>query len=291
MKNMDLHIHSEHSVDGEFTVQEIIRISKEQGLDTISITDHNSVKGITTALNYGKELNITVIPGIEIDCVYQGVNLHVLGYYMDWQGKDFADLEKYIATQEMSAFPKMLHNLAAAGITADAAEILHYAAGKIPCGELIGEVVLNKENAQENPLLTPYLAGGARSNMPYLNFYRDFFAQGKVAHVPLQYFQLQEMIQLIKNNNGIPILAHPGDNLKNNMNLLAGIINAGVMGIEVFSNYHTPAQTEFFYEQAKAQRLFITRGSDFHGKNKPGITIGGCSCPAGFEPLALPLRQ
>lgn len=291
MKNMDLHIHSEYSADGEFTVQEIVRISKEQGLDTISITDHNSVKGITAALDYGKELNVTVIPGIEIDCVYQGVNLHLLGYHIDWQGKDFANLEEYIHTQEMAAFPKMISKLAAAGILANEEEILHYAAGKIPCGELIGEVVLNKENARENPLLTPYLAGGARSNMPYLNFYRDFFAQGKIAHVPLQYFQLQEMIELVKHHNGIPIIAHPGDNLKTKMNLLAGIIKEGVMGIEVFSNYHTPAQTEFLYEQAKTQRLLITRGSDFHGKNKPGITIGGCSCPTAFEPLALTLYR
>lgn len=290
MKNIDLHIHSEHSADGELTVQEILTISKQQGLDTISITDHNSVKGIAAALRYGKELNVTVIPGIEIDCVYQGVNLHLLGYFIDWQRKAFADLEEYIYTQEMTAFPNMISKLGAAGIVANEAEILQYAAGKIPCGELIGEVVLNKEKAQENPLLTPYLAGGSRSNMPYLNFYRDFFAQGRVAHVPMQYFPLQEMIELVKNNNGIPIIAHPGDNLKNNMNLLADIIKEGVMGIEVFSNYHTPAQTEFFYEQAKAQQLLITRGSDFHGKNKPGITIGGCRCPAEFEPLALTLH-
>lgn len=285
MNKFDLHIHSAHSADGEFTVQEILTISKRYGLNTIAITDHNSVKGIDTAIDYGNQFNVKVIPGIEIDCLYHSVNLHLLGYFIDWKKKEFADLEQYMHAQEMAAFPKMISKLRSAGIVADEDEILKQAGGKIPCGELIGEVLLHKKNAKENPRLRPYLAGGERSDMPYLNFHRDFFAQGKVAHVPLQYFQLKEMIELIKDSNGIPIIAHPADNLKHNMAMLDDIIQEGVMGIEVFSNYHTPDQVEFLYKKAIEENFFITCGSDFHGKNKPGITIGDCNCPFEIEPL------
>lgn len=287
MNKIDLHIHSEHSADGELTVQEILNISKKDGLSTIAITDHNSVKGINSAIHYGNQLHIEVIPGIEIDCIYHSINLHLLGYFIDWKRKEFADLEQYIHEQEMMVFPKMISKLRVAGIMADEDEILKQAAGKIPCGELIGEVLLHNENAKENPRLIPYLDGGKRSDMPYLNFYRDFFAQGKVAHVPLQYFQLKEMIDLVKSCNGIPIIAHPGDNLKSNMVLLDNIIGEGVMGIEVFSNYHTPDQVDFFYEKAVAENLLITCGSDFHGKNKPGIRIGDCNFPSEIAPLKM----
>jgi predicted metal-dependent phosphoesterase TrpH len=288
MNKIDLHIHSNHSADGELTVQEILDISKRHGLKTIAITDHNSVKGIEIAIHYGNQLNIEVIPGIEIDCLYHSVNLHLLGYFIDWKRTEFIDLEQNLYTQEMAAFPKMIRKLRAAGIVADEDEILKQAAGKIPCGELIGEVLLQKENAKENPRLRPYLKGGKRSDMPYLNFYRDFFAQGKVAHVPIQYLQLKEAIELVKNSNGIPIIAHPGDNLKNNMDMLDDIIREGVMGIEVFSNYHTPGQIEFFYKKAVEENLLITCGSDFHGKNKPGITIGACNCQFEVESLKKP---
>ena len=288
MNKIDLHIHSNHSADGELAVQEILDISKRQGLNTIAITDHNSVKGIETAIHYGNQLNVEVIPSIEIDCSYHSVNLHLLGYFIDWKRKEFIDLEQNLYNQEMAAFPKMIRKLRAVGIVVDEDEILKEAAGKVPCGELIGEVLLHKDNAKENPMLRPYLEGGERSDMPYLNFYRDFFAQGKIAHVPLQYLQLKEAIELVKNSNGIPIIAHPGDNLKDKMDLLDDIIREGVMGIEVFSNYHTPGQIEFFYKKAAEESLFITCGSDFHGKNKPGITIGACNCQFEIEPLKRP---
>lgn len=288
MNTMDLHIHSNHSADGELTVQEIVAISKKLGLTTIAITDHNCVTGIEAAIDCGKQLNIEVIPGIEIDCVYRSVNLHLLGYYIDWEDKAFVELTQYLHEQEMAAFPQMIKNLEDVGIKADADEIVKHAAGKVPCGELIAEVLLGKDNAKENPKLRPYLAGGERSNMPYLNFYRDFFAQGKAAYVPIRYMQLQEAIELVKKSHGIPVIAHPGDNLKNNLGMIDEIIHEGILGIEVFSNYHTPEQIQYFNDKAKVNKLQITCGSDFHGKNKPGISIGACHCHIELEQLKRP---
>lgn len=285
MNTVDLHIHSEHSADGEFSVRKILTAAKMKGLSAIAITDHNSVKGINAAIHYGRQLNVGVIPGIEIDCMYQSLPLHLLGYFVEWERKEYHDLEQNIHAQEMAAFPKMISNLRSAGIEADMDEILSFSAGKRPCGELIGEVLLRNENAKENPKLRPYLSGGARSDMPYLNFYRDFFAQGRVAHVPMQYMTLKQAVELIINSKGIPIIAHPGDNLKNNLDVLDDIIHEGILGIEVFSSYHTPGQVDYFYNKAVNENLCISCGSDFHGKNKPTISIGDCNCPDAFSPM------
>ena len=88
---------------------------------------------------------------------------------------------------------------------------------------------------------------------------------------------LKDAIDLIKASNGIPVIAHPGDNLRNNMDMIDSIMREGVMGIEVFSNYHTPDQVEYFQDKAKKNKLIITCGSDFHGKNKPRIQLGDCN--------------
>ncbi len=278
MNRIDLHMHSNHSADGEFTVHDILNRCRELEMRTIAITDHNSVAGVAEAVSFGNQLGIEVIPGIEIDCVFQSLNLHLLGYYVDYHTKGFKVLEEDLYTQEMDAFPTMIRNLGEIGIKADAHEILNKAEGKAPCGELIAEVLLNKADSWENRLLRPYLKGGPRSDMPYLNFYLDFFAQGKIAYVPMQYMSLKSAIQLVKNSGGVPVIAHPGNNLKHSPELIDSILAEGVMGIEVFSNYHMPHTSDYFLQKAKEHRVLITCGSDFHGKNKPLIQIGDCNC-------------
>lgn len=278
MNKLDLHIHSHHSADGELSVHEILDICRNQEMRTIAITDHNSIAGLEAAVTYGKQLGLEVIPGIEIDCVYQSVNLHLLGYYVDCHAKGFKELEEDLFTQEMDAFPIMIRNLREIGIMADGDEILKKADGKAPCGELIAEVLLNGGDCRNNALLSLYLKGGSRSDMPYLNFYRDFFAQGKIAHVAMQYMPLEAAIELIKKSGGVPVIAHPGDNLKHSLELIDNIIAEGVMGIEVFSNYHSPEHVAYFLKKAEVHHALITCGSDFHGKNKPLIRIGDCNC-------------
>jgi len=46
MIKADLHIHSHYSSDGEFKIIDIINKCLAQNIDTFSLTDHNSVKGV-----------------------------------------------------------------------------------------------------------------------------------------------------------------------------------------------------------------------------------------------------
>lgn len=278
MNKIDLHIHSYYSDDGELSIRRILDTAKNLEMQVISITDHNCVKGNQEAIQYGKQLNIKVIPGIEIDCTYQSIDLHLLGYYINPNQKEYGELERDIYQQEQEAFFLKIDKLRNLGITVDTEMVLEKADGKIVSGELIGEVVLQQENNKNNPSLMPYRKGGKRGDMPYLNFYRDFFAQGKAAYIPLRYLPLAEAIDLVKRSNGIPVIAHPGDNLRKNLDMIDAIVKEGVMGIEVFSNYHTPSQVTFFRRKALSNKLVITCGSDFHGKNKPNIQIGMCCC-------------
>jgi 3',5'-nucleoside bisphosphate phosphatase len=292
MSEVDLHIHSIFSDDGELGVENIVEISKENNMKFISITDHNSVKGVPRAVECGNKADLEVIPGIEIDCSYNSLNLHVLGYFIDYTKKEFDELEKNIYEQEMKiAYEKIEKLQNNTGLKIDCDEVLEKANGRIITGELIGEILLNKEDSINNELLKPYLNNGVRSYMPYVNFYWDFFSQGKIAYVPMNYISLREAINLIKNSNGVPIIAHPGNNLKNNMDIIDSIIKEGVEGIEVFSSYHSQEQTYYFYNKACEHKVLITCGSDFHGKNKPNIIIGGCNCTLDYSSIINPLKS
>lgn len=61
----DLHVHSEHSLDGVLDVKMIIETGIRRGLDGIAITDHNTIKGGLEAKKYETE-GFKVIVGSEV---------------------------------------------------------------------------------------------------------------------------------------------------------------------------------------------------------------------------------
>ena len=107
-----------------------------------------------------------------------------------------------------------------------------------------------------------------------MNFYWDFFSQGKPAHVPIQHPSLVDTVDIILNTGGIPILAHPGQNTQEDEKLLSSIFSCGVCGLEAISSYHDKAQVDFYLAYAEAHGLLVTCGSDFHGNIKPSIHVG-----------------
>ena len=76
----DLHIHTYES-DGTLSVKEVINLAHANNVQTIAITDHESTQAITEAESLAKELNITIIPGVELLTSYQGHEVHLLGYF------------------------------------------------------------------------------------------------------------------------------------------------------------------------------------------------------------------
>lgn len=81
-KKGDFHIHSIYS-DGAHTPHEILMLSKRKNVDIIALTDHNSTCGMDDAIIAGKELDIKVIPGVELSTIYNNASVHVLGYFKD----------------------------------------------------------------------------------------------------------------------------------------------------------------------------------------------------------------
>jgi 3',5'-nucleoside bisphosphate phosphatase len=276
---IDLHIHSNYSDDGEFSVDALINKFRILNMECISITDHNSVKALHDAILFGAVNEINVIPGIEIDCQFKSVNMHLLGYYIDFTKPAFAELEMSIRSENDKAFPQMIEKLSRLNLHVDSDKVLKRAGDKAVTGELIGEIVLEQEEYSASAILEPYRAGGAKSDNPYLNFYRDFFSQGKPAYVPVKYFSFNDMKDMILSANGVPVLAHPGENFKCQPEFVLEIVKEGVEGIEVYSSYHNKLQTDTFLAIAKENNLLITCGSDYHGRNKPSIEIGRYNFP------------
>jgi predicted metal-dependent phosphoesterase TrpH len=275
MNYSDLHIHSKHSNDGELGIEEIVNRAKQADIRVLSITDHNIVGGSSEAKSLCRDLDIKFVPGIEIDCQYQGTDMHLLGYQIDWNNREIGSLEALAKKKMEDAIPLMIKSLALAGIEIDGKELMDRAGAMLPSPELFAEVLISNRDYHSNPLLLPYLEGGERSDMPYINFYLDYFAQGKPAYVKIEHMSFEEAVKLITDSGGIPVVAHPGHNFKGHEEVVTELLQKGAEGLEVFNNYHSLDQMEFFASQVHQKGSLLTGGSDFHGKTKPLIQLGG----------------
>ena len=85
---VDLHLHTTFS-DGNLTPTELIDLCAEKGLNTVAVTDHDSTEGIEEAFQAAEKYkDFTVIPGIELSADQPGIEVHVLGYFLDYKNND-----------------------------------------------------------------------------------------------------------------------------------------------------------------------------------------------------------
>ena len=281
---IDLHMHSMYSDDGEYTPTQLVDMCHEAGVKIMAIADHNWVKANEEAKKHADELGMTYIPAIEIDCTYKGVNLHVLGYGIDNQ-EVFNQLGEDIEKQEIACSMKKLELTNALGFDLKKEQLNALSTNGVYTGEMFGEALLNDSRYDDHELLKPYRQGGERSDNPYVNFYWDYYAQGKPCYTEIHFPTLEETIQLIHQHGGVALLAHPGNNLKGQFELFDEMVALGLDGVECFSSYHTTETNEYFYNKAKELNVLYTCGSDFHGKTKPSIHLGenGCLNPQEIE--------
>lgn len=286
---IDLHMHSIYSDDGQYTPTKLVEMCHDVGVKIMSIADHNSVKANEEAMTKAKELGIQYIPSIEIDCTFKGVNLHVLGLGIDYKANVFKEIEENVIKQELACSNEKIILTNKLGFNVTKEELDSLSDNGIYTGEMFAEILLNKEEYKDHELLKPYREGGNRSDNPYVNFYWDYYAQGKPCYTQIQYPSLEETIEIIKSNGGKAILAHPGNNLKGKYELFDEMITIGLQGVEAYSSYHTSQTNEYFYHKAKEYNVLFTCGSDFHGKTKPSISLGGNGClePKEIEDLLI----
>lgn len=271
----DLHLHSSVSSDGEIEPEALVRMAAEAGMGCVAVTDHNRTHGVGRAVAAGKSAGVVVIPAIEIDCDFGDAHLHVLGYGIDHAAPGFEELWRQVHESEAAAANGVIDNVEAMGIRVDRDKVWGMARDGVVIVEYVAEVALADSRNDGNPILEPFRPGGARSDNPLVNFYWDLCGRGKPGHVAVESISLGECVGLITATGGVPVLAHPGQSLKEHQGLLPEIAGAGVRGVEAYSSYHSPEQCAFWREQARESALFVTCGSDFHGKMKPAIPIGG----------------
>ena len=258
----DLHIHSDQS-DGLFSYKKIIDYSIQIGLKAISITDHDNISALRETEKYAENKGLEFIPGIEISARTKNFELHLLGYFFDYNNKALVDYINLFQNERIKRAKKIVKRLN------------DYA---IP---LTFEAV--QENAQKGSIGRPHIAAALVKQGLVNNYqvaFNKYIGDGRPCAIPKYKISPLEAISLINSAGGICVLAHPGNDVND-----AGIIDlikVGLDGIETIHPRHTQKQVNFFRTIVLKYNLIETGGSDCHGKYENDIFIGRMNVPYSF---------
>ncbi len=273
-EKVDLHIHTTASSDGQHTPKEIFQMAKAIDLKAITFSDHNSVSNLDEGMELSLIFDIEFIPCFELNTLFEEMDLHILGYYIDYKNSAFLRWLDEIQKAKHEQAEKRLSILKSLDFTINKQDLDTAAKGMVPSGATFLQALLSREEGRNDPKLKPYI-DGARSESPALNFYKDYFKKDKPAFLPLDVCSIEMGISKIKQFGGVPVQAHPSDTGDEN---IVKLIDLGLMGLEAFSSYHTPEECEHFHHLASDNNILYTAGSDFHGKKiKPNVELGAVS--------------
>jgi hypothetical protein len=271
---VDFHVHSNRSSDGDFSPAELVGFAREHGMQAISIADHDTVAAYPEAVELGRQAGVEVIPGIELTTLFGGREFHVLLPLLDWTSPALARIIEGQTACRMNETRERVEKVRALGIAVTMDEVEAKSNGAPPLGVKIAQILLEKPESERNPALERYYRPDNRPYAPYM-FYSDYFAEGKPAFVPKKFVALTDVLEAAPATGGAPVLSHPGAYFQRTTAEDARELKArGLLGLEVYTFYHTAEQTAFYRGLAEELDLVATAGSDFHGRIKPHVAFG-----------------
>jgi len=271
---IDLHIHSNKSSDGDFSPFRIVSLAKEKGFRAISISDHDTVAAYPKALRIGKKFGVEVIPNVELTTCFDDREFHLLLPFIDWNKRVVTDLVAEISERRKKEARKRVMKLQKLGLDICWSEVVNKCGSFPPLGVTIAQIFLDKAEKAGDPGFRRYLDPENRIYAPYL-FYKDYFMEGMPAFVPSRNFALLDVLKIAPQTGGVPVLAHPGAYFQHTSREdLVLLKEKGLEGLEIYTSYHDADQTEYYKILAGELDLVPTSGSDFHGTIKPNVPFG-----------------
>jgi hypothetical protein len=268
MSDIDLHIHTTASQDGELAPRQVFELARTSGLRAIAFADHDSVASLDEGVALSGEFGIDFAPAVEITTKLGGHDPHLLGYFIEWRSPRLERTLAWIGGNLVKQADGRVARLRELGFRIEMKQVTEASAGKHPTtAAIITALRADPANAR-NPVFLRYITGD-RADSPVYNFYRDWFCPGKPAFVELDTLTAIEAVKLVHGLGGVAVMAHPG---RTPSELIDRLLGAGLDGIEVYCSTHTAEDSARFARYAREHGLLMTAGSDYHGPSiKPDI--------------------
>ncbi|MFT3707547.1 MAG: PHP domain-containing protein [Archangium sp.] len=265
---IDLHSHTTAS-DGQYAPVEQVALAAKAGVKVLAVTDHDTVAGLAACTAAAQTHGMRLVPGIEISCVLNRREVHVLGHFVNAAEPGLLAYTARLVEERMSRMQAMIDKLVKIGVPVTLAQVQAIA----------GEATLTR----------PHLARALvelRVVTSMKEAFDRFLGDGKAAWVQRFEMTPADAIAVIHRAGGTATIAHPGSS-KVHLGEVQDMARSGLDGLEVIHKDHPPSQREVFAKWAAELNLVPTAGSDFHGeKVAPDRQFGSVSMdPAEFARL------
>jgi len=271
---VDLHIHSSKSSDGDFEPIDLLRKARENGFRAIAIADHDTVDAYPEAIEQSLEVGVELIPSVELTTLFRGREFHLLLPFVRFDSRTVKAILERIGLARTEEAKARVARLGELGFDISWDEVVRKSKGSPPLGVTIARILIDKGRREKIPALDKFTQGENRLFAPYA-FYKDYFLEGRPAHVPRRSESLLEVLPQVLKDGAVPVLAHPGAYFERaDRDDLTELKEAGLAGLEVYSSYHDPEKSSVYLALAEELDLVATAGSDFHGSIKPHVTFG-----------------
>src|ERR1700726_2542039 len=187
---IDLHTHSTAS-DGIYSPTELLQHAKDNGLRVLALTDHDSTGGLDEAAQAARKLDIDFIPGVEINTDISGGEVHVLGYFLEYERPAFQTTLRILRDARVSRGQRMVELLNEQGVHIRWERVREIAQGAV------GRPHVAKA----------LLEAGYVKSIP--EAFDTYIGSHSPAYVPRYKLTPQDAIRLIASANGVPVMAHP----------------------------------------------------------------------------------
>ena len=274
---VDLHLHTTLS-DGNLSPAELVRFCSEKGLKVIAITDHDSTNGIIEAVAAARSLGkITVIPGVELSAEEKGLEVHVLGYFVDHESPAFQELLEGFRDARLVRTHEIVRRLDEIGLPVSWERVKELAGGAVGRPHVAAAMVE-----------AGYVSYNAEAFDKYLG-------RGGPAYVGRVRLSARDAVALLAAQGAVPVIAHPTfslpesdrDDLSRLKPLLEELRRDGLAGIEVYYKDYEAHVVEQLESLAADLGLIPCGGTDYHASGNPGEPVPGHAGPpmASYERL------
>lgn len=240
---LELHCHTTCS-DGTLTPTELVEAAIEAGVSALAITDHDTLSGWDEARSAAEGRGLEIVPGLELSTTEKGRSLHILGFYPD-QTRLQPTLDRLQANRHRRA-AAMVEKLAAMGYP-------------------ITLPPMPSNSAPGRPHIARALVAAGHCTSIDKAF-KKWLKDGGLAYVSYDGLSAAQGIAVLREAGAVPIWAHPFlFKAAPPAELLPQLIEAGLMGLEVYHPSHSPKQVKTLLGYCETHGLLASGGSDYHG--------------------------
>jgi 3',5'-nucleoside bisphosphate phosphatase len=256
---VDLHLHSTCS-DGSSTPEEVVARAAGLGLSVISLTDHDSVSGVEAAQAAGDAAGVKVVSGSELSAKFNDQDFHILGYFLDRENEQLIEALAMYRDERRNRAERIIKRLNRLGVKVVFEQVLAKADGASIGRPHIADVLV-----EEGFCFSPNEA------------FHKYLGYGKAAYEEKYVMAPSEAVEVIHQAGGIAVIAHPG--LYRADQMLPGLVEQGVDGIEVWHIKHRAEENRRYSAFADEHGLLKSGGSDCHGDGRGDAIMGKVDIP------------